>query len=258
MRGLRHLIPGITLLLLGAVAQAQTLTLEPFAFVAPSQQEGDPVKALPAAPTNLVAHAASNTQISLTWQFEDNGVDPIEFRVEARTSSGTFTDIGSAPPNARGVNVIGLTPGTTYFFRVRARNAEGYSPYSNVASATTLNGAGACIASSSAMCLNNGRFRVEATFLTPQGQTGPAQGVKLTDDSGYMWFFNASNIELVVKVLNGCGVNNRYWVFAGGLTNVRVVLRVTDTQTGELKRYVNPQGAAFQPIQDTLAFASCP
>jgi hypothetical protein len=82
--------------------------------------------------------------------------------------------------------------------------------------------------------------------------------VKLTSDSGYLWFFGSANIEAVVKVLDGCGTNNRYWVFAGGLTNVRVVLKVTDTMTGLIKKYVNPQGTAFQPIQDVSAFATCP
>ena len=36
------------------------------------------------------------------------------------------------------------------------------------------------------------------------------------------WFFQAENVEAVVKVLNGCGINDRYWVFAGGLTDVKV------------------------------------
>jgi len=60
------------------------------------------------------------------------------------------------------------------------------------------------------------------------------------------------------KVLNGCGLNQRYWTFAGGLTDVNVILTVTDTQTGAVKIYTNPQGTAFRPIQDTGAFATCP
>ena len=62
---------------------------------------------------------------------------------------------------------------------------------------------------------------------------------------------------MVVKAVTGCSLNSRYWVFAGGLTNVSVVTTVTDTQTGSVKTYSNPQGAPFQPIQDTGAF-SCP
>jgi hypothetical protein len=45
---------------------------------------------------------------------------------------------------------------------------------------------------------------------------------------------------------------------AGGLTDVNVILTVTDTQTGVIKTYTNPQGTPFQPIQDTDAFATCP
>lgn len=62
--------------------------------------------------------------------------------------------------------------------------------------------------------------------------------------------WKAVNVELVIKVLNGCGVNNRYWVFAGGLTDVRTRITVTDTRNGTVKTYLNPQGTAFLPIQD--------
>ena len=47
-------------------------------------------------------------------------------------------------------------------------------------------------------------------------------------------------------------------MFAGGLTDVHVTLRVTDTTNGTMKTYDNPQGAKYQPIQDTNAFATCP
>jgi len=67
--------------------------------------------------------------------------------------------------------------------------------------------------------------------------------------------------------LNGCDFNSRHWTFAGGLTDVNVILMVTDTQTGAVKSHVNPQAASFtdtrtgtpfEPIQDTNAFATCP
>jgi hypothetical protein len=113
-----------------------------------------------------------------------------------------------------------------------------------------------CTESSTALCLNT-RFRVQATYQSGSGQSGQAQVVKLTSDTGYLWFFNSSNVEIVVKVLNACGING-YWVFAGGLTDVRVTLTVTDTQTGAVKTYTNPIGTPFQPIQDTSAFSTCP
>ena len=79
----------------------------------------------------------------------------------------------------------------------------------------------------------------------------------LTDASGNFWFFSQTNIELDVKVLDGCGVNNRFWVFAAGLTNVKVDLTVTDTETGVSKVYHNPAAHVFSTITDAGAFASC-
>ena len=116
----------------------------------------------------------------------------------------------------------------------------------------------ACVAGGPALCLSNGRFQVTANWQIPNGNNGPAQGVTLTGDSGYFWFFDAANVELTVKVLDACGVNNRKWVFLSGLTNVRVDLTVTDTKTGTVKTYSNPQGRVFRTILDTNAFATCP
>ena len=111
--------------------------------------------------------------------------------------------------------------------------------------------------SDSVLCLSDGRFRVEATWTAPDGSTGAAHPVALTTDSGYFWFFDPDNVELAVKVLNGCGINARYWVFGSGLTNLEVVLTVTDSATGQSKTYTNAQGNPFQPILDTAALETC-
>jgi hypothetical protein len=179
--------------------------------------------------------------------------------VEARQGSfGTFTDIGGVDANQR-ASVTGLEASTLYNFRVRAHNGSGYSGYSNVAAATTLGGStGPCIADDTTLCLSNGRFQIRATFRTAQPQSGQAQVVALTPDTGYLWFFDPNNVEAVVKVINACSFNNRFWVFAGGLTDVEVILTVTDTDTGAIKQYTNNLGTKYAPIQDTGAFATCP
>jgi hypothetical protein len=212
----------------------------------------------PAAPSNLVATAASDHQVNLGWT--DNSSSETEFRVEARTgSAGSFTDIGGVGANAIGASVTGLDPSTLYNFRVRAHNATGYSDYSNIAAATTLGGStGPCVADDTTLCLSGGRFQVRATFRTSQPQTGQAHAVGLTADTGYLWFFADTNVEVVVKVLNACSFNSRFWVYAGGLTDVEVIMTVTDTQTGTVKQYTNPLGTKFAPIQDSSAFATCP
>ena len=114
-----------------------------------------------------------------------------------------------------------------------------------------------CAADASTLCLSNSRFRVTAAWRSPTA-SGVAHAVSLTGDTGYFWFFDAGNVEAILKVLNACGLNSRYWVFGSGLTNVEVTLRVTDTNNGVTKTYVNPFNTAFQPVQDTDAFATCP
>ncbi len=114
-----------------------------------------------------------------------------------------------------------------------------------------------CSPSATVLCLNNARFKVEAAWTASDGSSATGQALALTPDSGSFWFFSPTNVELVVKAPTGCSLNNSYWVFVAGLTNVNVVLKVTDSRTGQVRTYTNPQGAAFQPIQDTSAFA-CP
>lgn len=41
-------------------------------------------------------------------------------------------------------------------------------------------------------------------------------------DIGVFWFFIEDNVEIVIKVFDGCGVNGCYWVFVGGFIDVEV------------------------------------
>lgn len=116
-----------------------------------------------------------------------------------------------------------------------------------------------CVSNATTLCLNAGRFRVTASWQTTTA-SGVGNAVPITSDTGYFWFFSSNNVEAIIKVLNACSfaAAPRYWVFAAGLTNVNVTITVTDTQTGAVKFYQNPLNTAFQPIQDTAAFATCP
>lgn len=80
----------------------------------------------------------------------------------------------------------------------------------------------------------------------------------MTDGSGTFWFFGRDNVELVAKILDGCALNQRYWFFTAGLTDVGLDFTVTDTATGAVKTYHHNPGTAFAPILDTSALAVCP
>ncbi len=119
-------------------------------------------------------------------------------------------------------------------------------------------GGAGCTPSPTKLCLGNGRFAVDVAWRTPQGQKGAGQGGKLTDRSGYFWFFDADNVELTLKVLDACSAYGRYWVFLSGMTNVAVTVDVRDTLSGVERTYRNDAGKVFQSVQDTDAFATCP
>jgi len=106
--------------------------------------------------------------------------------------------------------------------------------------------------------LQGGRFEVEVRWQTPDGTGGYGTAQALSSDTGVFWFFRPTNIELVVKVLDACAGFDRFWVFAGGLTDVEVEIRVRDTASGQERTYTSPLGTAFEPLQDTRAFATCP
>jgi hypothetical protein len=61
----------------------------------------------------------------------------------------------------------------------------------------------------------------------------------------------------MVKVLDGCAINGKIWVFAASTTDVGWELTVTDRESGARKLYSSPLGTPARTIQDTAAF-DCP
>jgi hypothetical protein len=101
--------------------------------------------------------------------------------------------------------------------------------------------------------LQGNRFSVRATWRA-NNQSGVGAPAKITADSAHFWFFSPNNVELIVKVLDGRAINGRYWVFYGALSNVEYTITVTDTLTGRVKTYFNPNGR-FGSVGDTEGFS---
>ena len=113
-----------------------------------------------------------------------------------------------------------------------------------------------CTPNSSTICLVNNRFSVRLTYDVGQGPQ-PMTAIKYTGETGLFWFTDAGNIEVLLKMINACSFNQKFWVYAGGTTDVGVNITVTDSQTGAIKTYNNVRGTKFVTITDGSAF-SCP
>jgi chitodextrinase len=95
----------------------------------------------PTAPSGLTATAISGTQINLAWTASTSNVGLAHYLVERCQGAGctTFAQIASTAPTSLTYNDTGLTASTTYSYRVRAIDTlNNNSPYSNVATATSL------------------------------------------------------------------------------------------------------------------------
>ncbi|PYQ55901.1 MAG: hypothetical protein DMF53_27125 [Acidobacteria bacterium] len=112
-----------------------------------------------------------------------------------------------------------------------------------------------------ALCLNT-RFSVTTKWRTNPTPGTPTDGngsvVVAGPSSGIFWFFSSDNWEVMVKVLNACGLNNRYWVFSAATTNVFYRMEVFDVRAGVNKIYFNYPGPPAPAVTDVDAFATCP
>jgi hypothetical protein len=103
----------------------------------------------------------------------------------------------------------------------------------------------ACAPSATTACLQGGRFSVSVTH---GGNT--SQVSSTSSESAVFWTFSSTNWEVLVKVLNGCASNGRYWVFAAGATSLSYDVTIQDHVRGIVVRYPN----ASCPLADTGTF----
>jgi hypothetical protein len=113
-----------------------------------------------------------------------------------------------------------------------------------------------CAADGQTLCLANGRFEVTIAWRDFQGNTGAGEMVPIpgSGDSGLSYFFEADNLEVLIKVLDARVINGRFWVFYAATTSVELEIRVTDSVTGKVRVYLNELGRTASAIADTAAF----
>ncbi|MCP3963712.1 MAG: ricin-type beta-trefoil lectin domain protein [bacterium] len=196
--------------------------------------------------------AAATTDVEYTLRVTDTAMGAVrEYFNPLGTASPAITDAGafatcstqSSAPAVAGFSSSSAATASTILDR-HARGAKSHDEF--------------CEPSATGLCLNQDRFLVEVEWRDYAGVTGSGRVVPVdSEDSGILWFFSADNWEMLVKVLDGCGINEHFWVFAAATTDVEYRLRVTDVVGGEIREYFNPLGTAAPAITDPHAFAAC-
>ncbi len=215
-----------------------------FWFFAPTNVEAI-VKVLDARALNqafwVFYGALSNVEYTMTVTDTQTGLTRRYFN-----PAGQLASVG---------DTAGFGPLGSYASETPAAPASDFSLASTLVSARTDARAatGTCAPGPKRLCLQGNRFAVTAAWTDFQGKTGTGTAVSLTPDTGYFWFFDPANVEVVTKVLDGTGLNGKFWFFYGALSNVSYMLTVTDTRTGAVKVYKNPSGQ-FGSVADTGAF----
>ncbi|MGA1869572.1 MAG: NBR1-Ig-like domain-containing protein [bacterium] len=96
-----------------------------------------PFEPVPASPSNLIATSSEPEKINVSWT--DNSNNETGFKIERKTGeSDSWSQLFVMGSDVSSYIDMGLNPGITYFYRVRAYNASGNSGYSNETQATSV------------------------------------------------------------------------------------------------------------------------
>ncbi|MFA6959069.1 MAG: LamG domain-containing protein [Thermoanaerobaculia bacterium] len=196
----------------------------------------------------------------VSWAHQPTGaIDEVHLWNVARTEAQIRSDLGREitapeaglvavwPFNGNASDIIGAHNGTT--------------TGTNIGFLTNPVALSCGSSTATSLCLLT-RFSVSARWRTDPAGTLTNDQAKVAGaanaGSGLFQFFGPDNWEILVKALNGCGLNNRYWVFSAATTNVFYRLDVTDVKSGKSKIYFNYPGPPAPAVTDTDAFATCP
>ena len=164
-------------------------TFRMFAAVGPGAQSAwsDFVKATPqppapAAPTNFSA-SPGNARVELTWDDpEDASISVWQLRYGKQGETwGSWTPISGSDASTTSHAVTSLDNGSTYRFRIRAKNSGGLGAPSPVATATPL------VLVKPAVTATAGDGRVTLSWPSQPGSGVTAWGYQSSSDGGTSW-----------------------------------------------------------------------
>ena len=195
----------------------------------PNNNGGNNTVVIPVAPTNLSAVAVDTTQVNLTWT--DNSTNEAGYKVQRKNAGGSFADIASTAADMCAYSDFGLTPNTTYTYRVYAYNSAGNSlQYSNEVTITTNRSTSLSLIITTAVSSISTSSAMSGGNITSDG------GSNITA-RGVCWSTSANpTIALPTKTVDGTGTG----IFTSSITGL------TPNTTYHVRAYAtNSVGTAY-------------
>jgi hypothetical protein len=197
-----------------------------------------------------------NTSFIEYFDVEGNSLGLFHF--PAANGDETFSFLGVSFPGAPQVARVRMSAGNVSLLEGSEPGGQDAAAVDDFLYGEPVEAAGAlCVETPTALCLLDNRFRVEVTYNSTGGGSGTAQVQQLSADAGTLTFFRAGNREMLVKMLNGCAVNDHFWFYSAAATDVGFDITVTDTATGVQKTYTKVEGPPAPAITDSSALATC-
>lgn len=120
-----------------------------------------------------------------------------------------------------------------------------------------------CVSTTTSLCLLEGRFSARLRWNDGTGFRDAYVAAPKTDGSsssaGLFYFYplDPSNWEVLVKMVDGCANNSRYWLLVSASTGFGWELTVRDEATGYTRLFTHPLDGQASGISDFGAFATC-
>ena len=192
--------------------------------------DGEPCRARTGLPVSFV-DTSSGTVSRRDWEFGDGLWSRSRTPEHAWSSPGFYT--------------VSLTvsDGATDSTATRVFLVEASDP------------AGDCEPDPHTLCLQDSRYELRVDWWDGEGQGGEGQVVHSgTNEAGLFRFFDRENWDVLVKVLDGCGLNGNVWFYAAATTNLGYTITVRDSVTGRTNTYGNEPDVPAPAVTDVFAF----
>jgi hypothetical protein len=219
------------------------------------------------APTGLVAARQTDSEIALSWRQGAGTEDG--FEIERSLTGDAWTSLALTAADITSYNDTGLAPFTQYFYRVRAFDALGPTPYSNVASASTATPGGVRIDTVAAGEIPVAGLRTR-TYLSTQSNDKVTEAIQEAISTGtyalrfsyleHKWFLDipgGSTVTFFLKAYKIASTEGDDFVFAYSLDDSTYTDMLTVTRTvddGTYQSVVLPnsiRGRVYVRVRDT-------